>query len=152
RGYRLIKDEVPEEEYTVPFGRLRVAREGSDITLVAWSACVAVAEQAAELAAADGISCQVLDLRTLVPMDAEGLGEALAGTGRAIVVHEAPLTAGFGAEVVASIVEQAFWSLTAPILRVAAPDTPYPIASLEGLYVPSAERVLRAIRHVMQAG
>src|SRR5205823_13797865 len=77
RGYRLIKDEVPDEDYTVPFGRLRVAREGSDITLVAWSACVAVAEQAAELAAADGVSCQVLDLRTLVPMDAEGLGEAL---------------------------------------------------------------------------
>ena len=151
RGYRLIKDEVPEEDYTVPFGRLRVVREGDDITLVAWSAAVVVAERVAELAAEEGISCQVLDLRTLVPLDAEGLGEAVAGTGRALVIHEAPLTAGFGAEVVATIVEQAFWSLTAPVLRVAAPDTPYPIASLEQLYVPSAERALDAVRRVMAA-
>jgi pyruvate dehydrogenase E1 component beta subunit len=149
RGYRLIKDEVPEEDYTVPFGRLRVVREGTDLTLVAWSAAVVVAERAAELAAEQGISCQVVDLRTLVPLDAEGLGEAVAGTGRALVIHEAPVTAGFGAEVVATIVEQAFWSLTAPILRVAAPDTPYPIASLEQQYVPSAERVLGGIRRVM---
>jgi pyruvate dehydrogenase E1 component beta subunit len=151
RGYRLIKDEVPDSDYATPFGRLRVVREGSDVTLVAWSAAVVVAEQAAELAAAEGISCQVLDLRTLVPLDAQGLGEAVSRTGRAVVVHEAPLTAGFGAEVVATIVEQAFWSLTAPIVRVAAPDTPYPIASLEGLYLPSAERVLEAIRRVAQA-
>jgi pyruvate dehydrogenase E1 component beta subunit len=150
RGYRLIKDEVPDEDYAVPFGRLRIAREGGDITLVAWSAAVVVAERAAELAAEEGISCQVVDLRTLVPLDAAGLGEAVAGTGRALVIHEAPLTAGFGAEVVATIVERAFWSLTAPVLRVAAPDTPYPIASLEQLYVPSAERVLAAIRRVMQ--
>ncbi len=150
RGYRLIKDEVPDEDYAVPFGRLRIAREGSDITLVAWSAAVVVADAAAELAAQEGISCQVVDLRTLVPLDAEGLGEAVAATGRALVVHEAPQTAGFGAEVVATIVEQAFWSLTAPVLRVAAPDTPYPIASLEQLYVPSAERVLAGIRRVME--
>jgi pyruvate dehydrogenase E1 component beta subunit len=151
RGYRLIRDEVPEEEYTVPFGRLRVVREGSDITLVAWSAAVVVAERVAELAAEEGISCQVIDLRTLVPLDAEGLGEAVAGTGRALVIHEAPLTGGFGAEVVATIVERAFWSLTAPVVRVAAPDTPYPIASLEQLYVPSAERALEAVRRVMAA-
>jgi pyruvate dehydrogenase E1 component beta subunit len=151
RGYRLIKDEVPDSDYTIPFGRLRVVREGSDLTLVAWSAAVVVADQAAELAGAEGISCQVLDLRTLVPLDAQGLGEAVSRTGRAVVVQEAPLTGGFGAEVVATIVEQAFWSLTAPIVRVAAPDAPYPIASLEPLYVPSAERVLESIRRVMQA-
>lgn len=151
RGYRLIKDEVPEEDFTVPFGHLRVVREGSDITLVAWSAAVVLAERAAELAEEEGISCQIVDLRTLVPLDADGLGEAVGATGRALVVHEAPLTAGFGAEVVATIVEHAFWSLSAPVLRVAAPDTPYPIASLEQLYVPSAERVLSAIRRVMQA-
>ena len=149
RGYRLISDEVPDDDYSVPFGRLRVVREGTDITLVAWSAAVVVADQAAELAAQEGISCQVIDLRTLVPLDAEGLGEAVAGTGRALVIHEAPLTAGFGAEVVATIMEQAFWSLTAPVMRVAAPDTPYPISSLEQLYVPSAERVLEAIQRVM---
>ncbi|MBV9421300.1 MAG: alpha-ketoacid dehydrogenase subunit beta, partial [Solirubrobacterales bacterium] len=146
RGYRLIRDEVPDEEHRVPFGRLRIVREGSDITLVAWSAAVVAAEQAAELAAEEGISCQVVDLRTLVPLDAEGLGEAVARTGRALVVHEAPLTAGFGAEVVATIVEQAFWSLTAPVLRVGAPDAPYPISSLEQLYVPSVDRALEGIR------
>jgi pyruvate dehydrogenase E1 component beta subunit len=152
RGYRLIKDEVPDQDYAIPFGRLRIAREGTDMTLVAWSAAVVVAERAAELAAEEGISCQVVDLRTLVPLDADGLGEAVATTGRALVIHEAPLTAGFGAEVVATIVERAFWSLTAPVLRVAAPDTPYPIASLEQLYVPGAERVLAAIRRVMETG
>jgi pyruvate dehydrogenase E1 component beta subunit len=151
-GYRRIKDEVPAEDYTVPFGRLRVVREGSDVTLVAWSAAVVVAERAAAMADEQGISCTVLDLRTLVPLDVEGLGEAVAATGRAVVVQEAPLTAGFGAEVVATIQEQAFWSLTAPITRVAAPDTPYPIAALEQLYIPSAERVLAGIRGVMEAG
>jgi pyruvate dehydrogenase E1 component subunit beta len=152
RGYRLIKDDVPDGDYTVPFGRLRVVREGSDITLVAWSAAVVLAEQAAALAAEEGIDCRVVDLRTLVPLDVEGLGEAVAGTGRAVVIHEAPLTAGFGAEVVATIVEQAFWSLAAPVLRVAAPDAPYPISSLEGLYLPTAARALDAIRRVMAAG
>ena len=152
RGYRLIKDEVPEEEdYSVPFGRLRVVRQGTDVTLVAWSAAVVVAQEAADLAAEQGISCEVLDLRTLVPLDVDGLGEAVARTGRAVVIHEAPLTAGFGAEVVATIVEQSFWSLTAPVLRVAAPDTPYPIAALEGLYIPSAGRALEAIVRVVNA-
>ncbi len=152
RGYRLIKDEVPEQDYATAFGQLRVRREGTDVTLVAWSAAVVVAERAAELAAELGISCQVVDLRTLVPLDAEGLGEAVATTGRALVIHEAPSTAGFGAEVVATIVERAFWSLQAPVLRVTAPDTPYPIASLEQLYVPGAERVLAAIRRLVQTG
>jgi pyruvate dehydrogenase E1 component beta subunit len=151
RGYRLIKDEVPDEDYTVPFGRLRVAREGGDVTLVAWSAAVVVAEQAAELAAEEGISCQVIDLRTLVPLDVDGLGEAVSGTGRAVVIHEAPLTAGFGAEVVATIVEEVFSSLRAPVLRVAAPDAPYPISSVERDYLPSAERALAAIRRVTSA-
>jgi pyruvate dehydrogenase E1 component beta subunit len=152
RGYRLIKDEVPDQDYTVPFGRLRVVRDGTDVTVIAWSAAVTVAEHAAELAMHEGISCQVIDLRTLVPLDVEGLGEAVSATGRAVVVHEAPLTAGFGAEVVATIVEQSFWSLTAPVLRVAAPDAPYPIASLEQQYLPTSERVTDAIRRVVAAG
>jgi pyruvate dehydrogenase E1 component beta subunit len=152
RGYRLIKDEVPDRDYTTPFGRLRIRREGTDVTLVAWSAAVVVAEHAAELAAEHGISCQVVDLRTLVPLDAECLGKAVAATGRALVIHEAPSTAGFGAEVVATIIEHAFWSLTAPVMRVTAPDTPYPIASLEQLYVPGAHRVLAAIRRLVQTG
>jgi pyruvate dehydrogenase E1 component beta subunit len=148
RGYRLISDEVPDEDYTVPFGEARLARDGTDVALIAWSAAVSVALKAAELAAADGISCAVLDLRTLVPLDVDGLAELVARTGRAVVVHEAPLTGGFGAEVVATIQEEAFWSLEAPIGRVAAYDTPYPIASIEEHYIPSAERVLAAVRRV----
>lgn len=150
RGYRLIKDEVPEEDYTVPFGQARTVREGSDVVLVAWSAAVVIAEQAARLAEAEGISCGVLDLRTLVPLDVDGLAAAVAEVGRALVVHEAPYTGGFGAEVIATIQEEAFWSLEAPIGRVTAYDTPYPIASIEEHYIPDAERVLAGIRRLAE--
>jgi pyruvate dehydrogenase E1 component beta subunit len=153
RGYRLQKDEVPEGEHLVPFGKARVAREGSDLTIVAWSIAVALAEQAAERAEAEhGISCQVLDLRTLVPLDEEALIEAFAHTGRGLVVHEAPLTSGFGAEIVATVQEHAFWALEAPVARVAAPDVPYPIGAIEERYVPDVERVLEAIVRVAEAG
>jgi pyruvate dehydrogenase E1 component beta subunit len=151
RGYRLQKDEVPEEDYTVPFGEARVAREGDDLTLVAWSAAVHVAERAADLAAERGISCTVIDLRTLVPLDETTLVEAFARTGRGAVVHEAPLTAGFGAEIVATVQEHAFWALEAPIGRVAAPDVPYPIGPIEEAYIPGPERVLAEITRVMEA-
>jgi pyruvate dehydrogenase E1 component beta subunit len=151
RGYRLIKDEVEEEEFTVPLGVARTAREGDDIVVIAWSAAVAVAERAAAKAADEGYSVGVLDLRSLVPLDTDALREAVAGCGRALVVHEATLTAGFGAEVAATVQEEAFWSLEAPIGRVAAYDTPYPIASVEELYVPSVDRVLAGIRQVMES-
>ena len=150
RGYRLIKDEVPDEDYTVAPGRARVVREGDDLTVVAYSAAVVIAEKAAERAAAEGLSVGVLDLRSLVPLDVDALREAVAHTGRALVVHEAPLSAGFGAELVATIQEEAFWSLRAPIGRVAAPDAPYPPGSVEDLYVPSVERVLAAIRTALE--
>jgi pyruvate dehydrogenase E1 component beta subunit len=151
RGYRLIRDEVPEEDFTVPLGQARIAREGDDVVIVAWSAAVVIAEKAAELAAAEGYSVAVLDLRSLVPLDTDALREAVARCGRALVVHEATLTGGFGAEIVATIQQEAFWSLEAPIGRVTAPDTPYPIASVEEFYVPSVERVLAGVRAVMEA-
>ena len=152
RGYRLIKDEVPEEDYTVPLGSARWAREGTDMVIVAWSAAVVIAERAAALAKEEqGYSVAVLDLRSLVPLDVDTLREAVASRGRALVVHEATLTGGFGGEIVATIQEEAFWSLQAPIGRVAAYDTPYPIASVEELYVPSVERVLAGVRAVMES-
>ncbi|MQA76561.1 MAG: alpha-ketoacid dehydrogenase subunit beta [Solirubrobacterales bacterium] len=151
RGYRLQKDEVPEGEHEVPLGAARVVREGSDLTIAAWSVAVHLAERAAQAAEAeDGISCTVIDLRTLVPLDETTLVEAFARTGRGLVVHEAPLTAGFGAEVVATVHEHAFWALEAPIARVAAPDAPYPIGAIEERYVPGVERVLAAIRRVAE--
>jgi pyruvate dehydrogenase E1 component beta subunit len=151
RGYRLQKDEVPEEDYTQRFGQARVVREGGDLTLVAWSAAVRVAERAADLAAEEGISCTVIDLRTLVPLDETTLAEAFGRTGRGVVVHEAPLTAGFGAEIVATVQELAFWALEAPIGRVAAPDVPYPIGLIEETYLPGPERVLVEVKRVMEA-
>ena len=149
RGYRLVKDDVPDEPYTVPFGNVRVARHGSDVTLVAWSAAVQLAERAADALAADGISAEVIDLRTLNPLDADGLAAAVSRTGRCVVVQEAPLSGGFGAEVVATLVETSFYDLHAPVERVSAPDTPYPLAGVEDFYLPSADDVVRAAKRTL---
>jgi pyruvate dehydrogenase E1 component beta subunit len=150
RGYRLQKDEVPEEDYTVPFGQARIVRRGTDVTVIAWSAAVQVAERAANQAEAEGISCTVVDLRTLVPLDEVTLAEEVARTGRAVVLHEAPCTAGFGAEIIATLQQEVFWSLEAPIARVTAPDTPYPIGAVEEHYIPTVNRVLQAIRRTAE--
>jgi pyruvate dehydrogenase E1 component beta subunit len=146
RGYRLVRDEVPDGEHLVPFGKARIARPGTDVTVVAWSAMVQVALQAAELAASDGVDVQVIDLRSLVPLDVDTLREAVSGTGRAVVVQEAPFTGGFGAEVAATIAEEAFDYLEAPIARVAGYDLPFPMPMLEDHYIPDAKRILRAVR------
>lgn len=151
RGYRLVTGEVPEGDGALPFGRLRTVREGDDVTIVAWSAAVQVAERAADVLAEEGIAATVVDLRTLVPLDENGLAEAVASTGRCVVVHEAPLTAGFGAEVVATINDAAFYSLEAPVARVAAPDTPYPPGRIEDHFVPDVSRVVSAARATVKA-
>jgi pyruvate dehydrogenase E1 component subunit beta len=151
RLYRLGKDDVPGEDYTVPFGKARLAREGSDITLIAWSAAVELCERAADELALEGISASVLDLRTLVPLDVEGLVDAVVKTGKAVVVHEAPLSAGFGAEVVATLQQEAFFSLDAAIGRVAGRDTPYPPGALEDNYLPTVERVMARARESVRA-
>jgi pyruvate dehydrogenase E1 component beta subunit len=151
RLYRLGREEVPEGDRTVPFGRARIAREGSDVTLIAWSAAVELSLRAAERLATEGISASVLDLRTLVPLDVETLVAEVSRTGRAVVVHEAPLSAGFGAEIVATLQEEAFYSLDAPIARVTAWDTPYPPSSMEGWYLPTVQRVIEAARRTAAA-
>lgn len=151
RLYRLGRQEVPDGDYTIPFGKARLARQGSDVTLVAWSAAVELCLRAAARLAEEGISAGVLDLRSLVPLDVKTLVSEVSRTGRAVVVQEAPLSAGFGAEVVATLQEEAFYSLDAPIARVASWDTPYPPASLEGWYLPTVERVVRAARRTVQA-
>ena len=151
RGYRMISGEVPEGDFTVPFGELRTVREGDDITLVAWSGSVPVVVEAAEQLAEKGISAHVVDLRTLVPLDEGGLVAALERTGRCVVVHEAPATAGFGAEVVALLQEQAFYSLEAPLRRVAAPDSHYPLPGVEREFVPGAHLVVRAALETLDA-
>lgn len=151
RGYRLVKDDVPDAPYTVPFGRLRVVRSGRDVTLIAWSAAVQLAERAADALAAEGIAAEVVDLRTLNPLDVDGVASAVARTGRCVVVQEAPLSGGFGAEVVATIVETSFYDLHAPVERVSAPDTPYPLAGVEDFYLPSIDDVVAAARRALAA-
>ena len=149
RGYRLQIDDVPEGDYTVPFGKLRVMSEGDDVTLVTWSASVPVVEAAVKQLAERGISAHAVDLRTLVPLDEAGLVEAVERTGRCVVVHEGPATAGFGAEVIALLQEQAFYSLEAPLRRVTAPDTPYPMPGIEQHYIPATSLVMRAVQEVL---
>lgn len=151
RGYRLLTGEVPDDAYTVPFGELRTVREGGDVTVVAWSQSVPVAEKAADMAAEKGIDAHVVDLRTLVPLDEAGLAAAAERTGRCVVVHESQATAGFGAEVAALLQERTFYSLEAPVRRVAAPDAPYPMPGVEDWFVPDAGRVLAAIEETMAA-
>lgn len=146
RIYRLGRMEVPDDPYTVPFGKAAVVREGGDITLVAWSAAVDLCLKAAEQLGVEGISATVVDLRTLVPFDVETVVNAVAKTGRCVVVHEAPMSAGFGAEVVATLASEAFYDLDAPIARVTSYDVPYPAAPLEGWYLPSVERIVAAAR------
>ncbi len=143
--YRTEKGEVPEGEHTVPLGKARIVREGTDVTLVAYGAMVRVAEEAAARGQEEGISVEVVDLRTLLPFDAEAVTGSVDRTGRAVVLHEAPLTGGFGAEIAARIQERSFLRLKAPVLRVAGFDTPFPYA-LERLYLPDAERTLSALR------
>jgi pyruvate dehydrogenase E1 component beta subunit len=146
RGYRLFSEDVPEQSSPIPFGRARVVRGGSDVTIIAWSAAVAVAEAAAEALQREGISATVLDLRTLSPLDIDSIRDSVQETGRAVVVHEAPHSGGFGGEVVATIMDEAFYSLEAPVVRVTAPDTPYPLAGVEEIYLPSAVRVVKAVK------
>ena len=132
-----------------PIGRARIVREGADCTIVAYGAMVARSLQAAARAAQQGVETEVIDVRTLVPLDLDALAESVRKTGRAVVVHEAPMTAGFGAEIVARIMEDSFDYLEAPVLRVTGYDTPYPPATIESYYVPSVERVLAAIDRVV---
>ena len=150
RGYRLQSDEVPDDDYTVPFGKLRTIREGSDVTIVTWSASVPVVEAAVEELVERGINPHVIDLRTLVPLDEAGLVEAVERTGRCVVVHEGPSAAGFGAEVIALLQEQAFYSLEAPLKRVTAPDAPYPMPAIEHHYIPDTTLVVRAVEEVLE--
>lgn len=151
RLYRQQRLEVPDGDYTVPFGEASVVREGKDVTLVAWSAAVELCLRAAAKLEESGVEATVLDLRTLVPLDVDTLCQNVAKTGRCVIVHEASLSAGFGAEVAATLAEEVFYDLDAPIARVAAYDVPFPPASLEDHYLPSLERVVAAATRTVEA-
>jgi pyruvate dehydrogenase E1 component beta subunit len=149
RIYRAVKGEVPDGEFTVPIGKARVAREGTDVSIFAYGAMLHVALEGAELAAKNGVQTEVVDLRTLVPLDIDAVLDSVKKTGRVIILHEAPKTGGFGGEIAALIAEKAIDYLKGPIIRVTGYDTPFPY-TLEENYLPSAPKVLNAINKIMQ--
>src|SRR5690242_15034609 len=149
RLYRTTKEDVPEGRTRTPLSKARLAREGAQVTVLAYGAMVPVSLEAATRAEANGASVEVVDLRTLVPLDQDAVLASVQKTGRVVIVHEAPRTCGYGAELAALIAERALTSLQAPIVRVTGYDTPFPY-TLEHTYLPDAARVLRAIEHVLQ--
>ncbi|QQS39680.1 MAG: alpha-ketoacid dehydrogenase subunit beta [Acidobacteriota bacterium] len=148
--YRLprLKEELPEEEYTVPLGKARVAREGKDLSIITFGAQTLNALDAAEkLEEEDGVSVEVIDLRTLAPLDREAILETVKKTNRVIVLHESSITGGIGGEISATIAEEAFEWLDAPVIRIASIDTPVPFApQLEDYYLPNLDEIIDACR------
>lgn len=145
RLYRASVCEVPEEDYELPLGKAELLKEGRDITLLAWGAQMECLEQGAELAEREGISCEVIDLRSVLPWDLEAVTESVRKTGRLLISHEAPLTGGFAAEIAASVQERCFLYLESPISRVTGLDTPFPMA-LEREYMPDQLKIFEAIK------
>jgi pyruvate dehydrogenase E1 component beta subunit len=147
--YRTMRGEVPEGEHVVPLGKARVAREGTDVTLVAYGAMVPLSEEVADALAGEA-SVEVLDIRSLKPLDEESLLASAAKTGLVVIVQEAPRVAGFGAELAAILAEKAILDLRGPVLRVTGYDVPYPYWQIEDAYMPSVERVGAAVRKLLE--
>ena len=141
------RGEVPDGYFSIPLGRADVVREGSEVTVLGYGTMVHVAEGAAE---ATGIDAEIIDLRTLAPLDLDTVAASVRKTGRCVILHEAPRTSGFGAELSAAVQEECFWHLEAPIERVTGWDTPYPHAH-EWAYFPTRKRVGDALKRVMEA-
>ncbi len=150
KGYRLIKGEVPEGDYTVPIGPARVSREGHDLTVFAYGMMHYYALKAAETVAAEGIDVEVVDLRTLLPVDRAAITASVRKTGKALIVYEDNLTMGYGAEVAAVLADEAFPYLDAPVKRLAAPDVPaVPFShALQDWFMPNADKIITAIREL----
>ncbi len=145
--YRRLKEDVPEGDYTTPIGEARIARGGEDVSIITYGAMVHSSLEAAEMVAREGLSVEILDLRTLLPMDRPRILETVKKTGRVLIVHEATRTGGPGGEIAALIAEHAFLHLDAPIVRVAPPDTPVPYSPpLEEFFLPNASKIADAIR------
>jgi pyruvate dehydrogenase E1 component beta subunit len=149
RLYRAVKQEVPDGEFAVPLGKAATVREGSDVTVVSYGAMVRVSNRAADLLEVEGVSAEVIDLRSLTPLDEDAIVAAARRTGRVVVVTESHRTAGMASEVAAVVQERALYSLLAPVERVTGWDTIVPLKRTEGHYVPGPERIASAIRRVV---
>jgi pyruvate/2-oxoglutarate/acetoin dehydrogenase E1 component len=149
--YRRIKAEIPDERYTTPFGEARIHREGDDVTVVTWGAMVWTADEAAQQLEGDGVSVEILDLRTVIPWDKKAVLESVQKTSKVVVLHEDTLTGGFGGEIAATIAEEAFEDLDAPVKRIAAPDTPVPFSpALEKAFIPQVEDVVAGLKEIAE--
>jgi 2-oxoisovalerate dehydrogenase E1 component beta subunit len=149
KSYRRVRGEVPDDDVVIPIGQAAVKREGSDVTVVTYGVGVHLALDAAEQVAADGISVEVLDLRTLVPLDRAAIAASVAKTNKVLIVHEDSKTGGVGAEIAAIVAEEHFEQLDGPIVRVAAADTHIPYApSLEEAVIPNVDDVVGALRRL----
>ena len=145
--YRRIKEDIPEDDYTVPIGKARVFREGRDMSIITYGAMVYVARDAATVLEGEGVSVEIIDLRTLLPLDEETILASVKKTSKAIVLHEDTRTGGLGGEISARIMEKAFEYLDGPVLRVTAPDTPVPYSPpLEEAFLPNVEKLLAKAR------
>ncbi len=151
RLYRSVKEELPDVVDTVPLGSASVERIGDDVTMISWGAMMREVRMAADQLAGEGIDTEVIDLRSLVPLDVATLVASVERTGRAVVVHEAPRTAGFGAEIAAQIQERCLYHLDAPVARVTGYDTIFPLKRSEHHYLPSVERIMKAARMVVHS-
>jgi pyruvate dehydrogenase E1 component beta subunit len=149
RIYRAIREEVPEGDYTIPIGKVRLVQEGKDVTIIAWGAMVREVLNAAEQLKGDKIDVEIIDLRTISPMDVDGIINSIRKTGRGVIVHEAPKTCGMGAEIIALINEKALLSLQAPIERVTGFDIPMPLMKSEHYDLPNPKRIVLAVKKVM---
>jgi pyruvate dehydrogenase E1 component beta subunit len=148
--YRAFREAVPDEPYTVPLGEAAVRREGSDVSVFTWGAMTQPTMEAAEDLAEEGIDAEVVDLRTLSPLDEDAIVDSFKKTGRGVVVHEAPKTGGLAGEITATIQEEALLYQEAPIERVTGFDTPYPLYALEDYYLPEAARIADGIRNTVE--
>mmetsp|Transcript_33268 Transcript_33268/g.24011 ORF Transcript_33268/g.24011 Transcript_33268/m.24011 type:complete len:257 (+) Transcript_33268:588-1358(+) len=147
--YRIAEEDVPQEDYMIPLGKAETLQEGTDITIVSYGTQLRHVRMAAALAEKEGISCEIIDLRTILPWDQEAVIESIKKTGRCLVTHEAPITCGFGAEITAKVQEKAFDYLEAPVKRVAGYDTPFPLV-YEPLYLPDRLKVFEGIKETVR--
>ena len=149
--YRAFREAVPNEPYTVPLGEAAVRREGADVSVFTWGAMTRPTLEAAEDLAEEGVDAEVVDLRTLSPMDTDAIVESFEKTGRAAVVHEAPRTGGLAGEIIATIQEEALYYQEAPVIRITGFDTPFPLYALEDFYLPEPARIADGIREAVEA-
>jgi pyruvate/2-oxoglutarate/acetoin dehydrogenase E1 component len=150
RLYRAVKEDIPDIYYKVEIGPVRVERAGDDITLISWGAMMKETRAAAAALAAEGVSVEVLDVRTLAPLDRDGIVASVEKTGRAVIVHEAPFSGGVGGEISATISERALYSLHSPVRRVTGWDTIFPLKRSEGHYLPTVERIVDAATEALE--